>query len=217
MKKERVTQLHLAYLHAISEIPRYQIALGVAALIIVFQLLAIVTILPLKETKVEYVAFANSEDVMFRVLPAPLNKEQKLLLVRQLLREYVYNRVHIDNLTERNRFAKVVAMSAKSVVVDFKKEYERIEQESSFTRRDVKIIADWVVDEAKNVHQIEFETTDHYKGQTYKNSWVVTLKYQFKKSVVKKSNELLNPLGLTVDHYFQAQKELTNEDFNELF
>jgi len=214
---ENDTQVHLAYIKERANSQKFLLFLAVSLLMNFIQVIGFIVLLPLKEHSVEYVAFAESQDVMFRVLPAPLGKEQKILLVRQLLREYVYNRVQIDNLTERPRFAKVVAMSAKNVVVDFKDEYERIERESSFTRRDVKIIADWVVDEAKNVHQVEFETIDHFRGQTYKNSWVVTLKYEFQKQKVRKSNELLNPLGLTVVHYFQAKKESTNEELNELF
>jgi type IV secretory pathway component VirB8 len=215
MKRNDNAQLRLAYLNLLSDIPKYQIMMGVAAFIILLQLVAIVIILPLKETKVQYVAFSDSANVSFRVIPTPLTKDQKVLLLRQALREYVTNRSAIDFATEAHRFRRVVAMSNNDVEEELRDDWKRIEKDASFSRRDVKIISDIPI--GRGVHQVEFKTTDKFQEQKYENSWVVTISYKFMKQVVKEDNELLNPLGIVVTKYYQAKKQIDEEKLNEIF
>ena len=96
----------------------------------------------------------------------------------------------------------------------FREEFDRIKSESSFERRDVKVVADNSI--SNNIHQIELETIDHFQGKKYKNYWTVLIKHELRKQQVSLTNEHLNPFGLTVTEYQIRKKDITyNEEINE--
>ena len=194
-----------------------RVCLVISLVINVLLLIAILTMFPLKEVKPVYVAFSEEKDVVFKVLKMPLPKKQRLLVLRQLVREYVANRHKFDGITEYHRFRRVVSMSSKEVVERFKDEYNRIKNESTFDTREINILADTVIDEARNVHEVHFETIDTLNGEEFRNNWIVSIKYSFGKFKVKGENELLNPLGFRVIKYHQSKTKLTKEQINEIF
>ncbi|MBT4989371.1 MAG: hypothetical protein HOM96_02385 [Rickettsiales bacterium] len=207
----------LSYQNSIADTYRWQLFCLMQIGIIGILVIAIMLMMPLKEKEVQYVAFSKADDIVFSVIETPLKKNQKLLLLRQALRNYVYNRhtFYNDKSLEYPRFKKVVAMSTDSITREFKVEYERILKESSFNKREIQIIRDIPI--GTGSHQIEFKTVDTYQGKEYENFWVVNIVYEFKKFRVRADNELLNPLGIVVTNYLQAKKNLKQEELNEIF
>ena len=199
----------LAYLEVVNHLRYFQwYAIGVTfCLFISLGVLAIK--MATSDNQVHYVAFAEDKDIHFKVLPAPLDKRQELLLIRQQLREYVHNRAYIDNYTESIRFPKAFAMNTPEENERFKYEYNRIKSESSFERRDVKVVSDIALSDG--IHQLELETIDHFQGERYKNYWTVVMKYELRRHKVSVSNEHLNPLGLTITGYQITKKDITYE------
>lgn len=192
------------------------IILILAALNIV-QFIAIYSLFPLKTEKIRYVEFADGKDTVFKVLPSPLPQSSKILVIRQLARHYVEDRHKIDGITEHTRFRRVVAMSSRKMYEAFKNEYDRIKNESTFDSRDINILADTIIDEARNVHEVHFETIDRFQGKEYKNNWIVSMRYEFRKHRAKGDDLLLNPLGFTVVQYHQSKTKLTKDQINEIF
>ncbi len=219
MTKEKIAEpkinikLGLAYTAVLTQLKIYQ-KLTLGLLTLTLFLAGTVFILLLSSDKeVVYIEMAKSEDIHFRIIPSPLNKENKQLLIRQQLRDYVYNRTQIDNITELYRFEKVIAMSTIDEHHRFKKEYDRINGESSFNRRDVKIVTDAFL--SANLHQVELETIDYFENKTYKNYWTVHLTYEFRKQRVTISNETKNPLGLIVTNYIVRKKSITYDGLSK--
>jgi type IV secretory pathway component VirB8 len=213
-KQQFNPKLSLAYLEMLNHLRFFQIFSIIVTICLFVALILLGLQLLTSDKQVHYVAFSSSDDVHFRVLPAPLNKRQGLLLLRQQLRDYVYNRAYIDNFTEKTRFKKVYSMNTASENERFKEEFNRIKSESSFERRDVKIVADSSI--SNNIHQIELETIDHFQGKKYKNYWTVLIKHEQRKQKVSVSNEHLNPFGLTVTEYQISKKDITyNEETYE--
>jgi len=200
----------------LKEAKRWQLMSMFLIIIILLLISAIVTILPLKETRIKYVEFAKAGSYHFKIIESPLRKEQKLLLIRQTLRDYVLNRIsYTGNVRiDTPSVQKVVAMSSVKVINQFRHVYERIDQETSIQRREVEIISD--IPLSKNVHQVHYRTIDYHDKKTYESQWVATISYQFSKQIVNSQNELLNPLGIVVDGFIEAKKKLTQEDLNEI-
>ncbi len=189
------------------------ILLGLAILLV----LLIMMLLPLKTTKVKYVEFAESGKQTFRIVPSPLSKKQKVLLVRQILRDYVIKRISYTGslAIDTPNVKQVAAMSSREVIQQYKLVYNRIHEDTTIEKREVKIISDIPI--GKNAHQVQYRTIDHFRGQTYEHDWVATIEYAEEKMIVKEEDELLNPLGIVVTRFIEAKKQLTDEDLNEIF
>jgi type IV secretory pathway component VirB8 len=213
-KQQFNPKISLAYLEMCNHLRFFQI-FSIVVTICLFIVLGLLGLeLVSSDKQVHYVAFSGSDDVHFKVLPAPLSKSQGKLLLRQQLRDYVYNRAYIDNFTEKARFRKVYSMNTAEENEKFREEFDRIKSESSFERRDVKVVADNSI--SNNIHQIELETIDHFQGKKYKNYWTVLIKHELRKQQVSLTNEHLNPFGLTVTEYQIRKKDITyNEEINE--
>lgn len=200
----------------LKEAKRWQLMSIFLIIIILLLISAIITILPLKETKIKYVEFAKAGSYHFKIIESPLSKEQKLLLIRQILRDYVVNRIsYTGNVRiDTPSVQKVVAMSSKKVTDQFRYVYERIDKETSIQRRQVEIISD--IPLSRNVHQVQYRTIDYHDKKTYESQWVATIAYDFSKQIVNSQNELLNPMGIVVEEFIEAKKKLTQEDLNEI-
>jgi|AACY02.13.fsa_nt_gi Type IV secretory pathway, component VirB8 len=188
-------KLGLAYMMLVDHLKVYQFTTKVLAGAVIFLAIVTFTLLLSNDKEVVYIELAKSSDIRARIVPEPLTKNMKELLVRQQIRDYVYNRTQIDNITESYRFSKVYSMNTPDENERFQSEYRRIQKESSFDRRDVKIVTDSPM--SQGMHLVELETIDYFKNEKFKNYWSVTLRYEFRKQKVIVNNETKNPLGLT--------------------
>ena len=198
------------------EVKRWQLATFMAIAIIILLSLVILAMMPLKTTEVKYVEFSESGKHNFKIIKSPLSKKQKVLLIRQVLREYVKNRIsytgnhNIDTAT----VSKVVAMYNSEVINQFREVYNIIDKKTTIERREVFIISD--IPLGKNAHQVQYKTIDHHQGKTYDNQWVSTISYSINNQIVTQENELLNPLGITVDGFFESKKKFSEEELNNI-
>lgn len=201
----------------LNESKRWQLTSFMLTLLCALLILAIITILPLKTIEIRYVEFFDSAKHSFRIIPSPLSKEQKLLLLRQQLRDYVLKRIsytgniHIDTPAVK----QVAAMSNSKVTEEFKKVYNRIYKETSIERREVEIISDIVI--GKNAHQIDYKTIDYHKGQTYENEWEATIVYELRNQIVTEEDEFFNIMGIVVTDFYQTKRKINQEQLNEIF
>lgn len=203
--------------NTLREARRWQLMSFILATFVLLLIVAIVSILPLKTTDIKYVEFSDSGKHNFRIVPSPLDKKQSVLLIRQILRDYVVKRIsytgslHIDTPAVK----QVVAMSTHEVTSQFREIYERIDNETTIERREVAIIADIPI--GRNAHQVQYRTLDYFDGKKYENEWVATIAYDFEKQITTEENELLNPLGIVVNRFVEAKRKLSDEDLNEIF
>jgi len=216
MKEDLDLQNILLHQNSLVEARRWQIATIVSVGINILLVLAILFLTPLKTTEIKYVEFAKAGTYHFKVLPTPLAKKQKLLLIRHFLRNYVIRRISYTGSADLDRpnVLSVVSMSKRLVAAQYQESYKRIQEEASFDRRDVEIILD--IPTGKGAHRVEFKTIDWHRGKSYENTWAAQIAYDFEKQFVNEENEYLNPLGLVVTKFFHEKKKLTNEDLNEI-
>lgn len=207
----------LALQRTLREATKWRAMSFMLAAVSLLLLVTIVIILPLKQTDVKYVEFSESGKVSFKVLPATLDKQQKVLLVRQMLREYVVKRITYTGNPQIDYppIQQVIAMSSREVTNAFEEVYRRIHSESTIERREVSIISD--IPLSKNVHQVQYKTIDYFQGSKYENQWTATINYKFEKQIVKEDNSFLNPLGIVVTDFIEAKKKLTEQDLNQIF
>jgi len=211
------TQNILLHQRILNEAKRWQLASFLLIGVVGVLVFAITSILPLKTVEVRYVEFFDSAKHSFKIIPSPLSKEQKILLLRQQLRDYVMKRIaYTGNVNiDTPAVMQVASMSTTEVVAEFKKIYERIHNETSIERREVEIIADIVT--GKNVHQIDYKTIDYHNGKTYENEWEATVVYELRNQIVTEDSELFNPLGIVVTKFYQTKRKLDQEQLNEIF
>jgi type IV secretory pathway component VirB8 len=203
--------------NTLREARRWQLMAFILAAFVLLLVVTVMSLFPLRKTEIKYVEFSESGKHNFRIVPSPLEKKQSVLLIRQILREYVIKRIsytgniHIDTPAVK----QVAAMSSREVLGQFKEVYERIHIETTIERREVSIITDIPI--GKNAHQVQYRTIDYFDGQKYENHWVATIAYEFEKQIATEEDELLNPLGIVVTEFIEARKKLSDEDLNEIF
>lgn len=217
MNRNTPKQSVLLLQNTLMEARRWRLLSFVNMGLIVLLVFGYTLLLPLKTTQIRYVEFSESGKNTFRVVPSPLTKKQKILLIRQILRDYLIKRISYSGSinVDTPNVKQVAAMSTKNVIEQFREVYNKIDKESTIEKREVKIISDIPI--GKNAHQVQYRTIDHYKGKTFENDWVATIEYEFTKHITNEENELLNPLGILVTQFHESRKHLGEDDLNEIF
>jgi len=217
MKNQDINLQHvLLHQNSLVEARRWQLMTITCIGVILLLSLAIMFLTPLKTTEIKYVEFSKAGTYHFTVFQNPLEKNQKILLIRHMLRNYVVKRIsYTGNVSlDTPNVMSVASMSSSEVLQQFKEAYERVQNESSFERRDVEIISD--IPMSRGTHRVEYKTVDYFEGEKYENIWVARISYTLENSLVTEDNELNNPLGLFINGFLEEHKKLTQEQLNDI-
>jgi len=182
-------------------------------LIIVAQSVGITSILSFMKPERVYIEFSNSKDNFYKVYPAAEvrpESETGVKLTRAALRKYVYNRHKKDHVGDDIRAREVWAMSAPAEQQAFRKEFDDMKKNLEDTEREIRVVSDSILE--KSLHQIEFETIDEKAGMKVVQSWIATIRFEFKPTEVNTADELINPLGIYVSKYSISKRETTNQE-----
>lgn len=186
-------------------------------ILVIFSIMIILVLAMFAKTDIKYVEFSkHNERNYVKIIPKIPLGDDKRFLIRQMLTDYVRDRVTIDRVTDVRRIEKVLAMSTSKVNESFRKSSERIYQEAEFERRYAEIISDHRIND--NLHRITFKTIDIVKDQEnpVENIWTVLIGYQINKYKVQLGKELLNPIGLIVTSYSQEAETISeNRDLKK--
>ena len=178
--------------------------IAILAILILMLTVAIALLFPLKKTKyvlyefspygIAYKKIASSEDVVGR----------SEVLVGAFMRQYVFNREVIDNLTEADRFAKVAEQSSIEVFNQFKELYNKIKKNlgAKGTRKiEIKIDYPFNNDYNTSVYVVEFVVINIKNKKDVKQHYKAIIGYELNEQKIRLDNFTQNPLGVDVVSY----------------
>jgi type IV secretory pathway component VirB8 len=199
--------LHMGYQLALNEARRYMVISALLLVTVICLAIAIMAMLPLKETEIRYIEFTTSRDNFFKVYPANLSVTQRQLFIRKAIRRYIRDLNIVDHMTEAKRFREIGVMTTESLFNAQKKTFKAVYEGLRDTgKREVSIIYDQALE--GNIHEIEFETTDIYKQEKSVQYWIAKVHYEIPRNRELSSEEaLMNPLGLVIKAYHVTKKE----------
>lgn len=170
----------------------------------------LVMLFPLKEKELVFVEFQSAGNNFVRVRHADGELRADTQLIGWTTRMYVSARETVDQITERERYQAVMAMSSSQVANTFRTVYGGPDAllNRDGCKREVKILRDSPL--AYGIHQVEFETTDTPQCRTTTEpvQWVATLSYSFSDQLVTYADRYANLLGLFVDEYSLSRRSL---------
>jgi type IV secretory pathway component VirB8 len=187
-----------------------RVVLGLSVVVVAL-VIAVISLFPLKTKEFVLYEFVNGSNNMVRVIRANQEIKSKPLLIGYFLRHYVQTREPINQVDERNRYAKVRAMSADSVFNVFRNTYGS--KESPLFRngfqRSVEITRDAAIEDG--IHQVEFRTRDKIEGQQGETvmEWVANIAYEFSDRDASYDERYFNPLGMVITKYALASRSTT--------
>jgi type IV secretory pathway component VirB8 len=181
-------------------------------IIVIAEAIAIVSLFPLKDTKIKVIEFLDGAANFVRVTEPGATIQGDAILIDYFVKKYVIDRETWDRVTEEERLPYIRAVSSDKVWNDMRTLFTNSKSphmQSGF-KRAVKIIR--VSSVSQTIRQIEFQTTDTYGAGSVSQTtdraiWIATLKMSFAPRVVAFEQTDLNPLGLIVEEYSIAQRK----------
>lgn len=167
---------------------------------------------PLKETEIRFLSIGAKEGAMVEIYPANLPQDQKALLVKREIMQFVDDAHEIDNITENNRYKRIHAMGTEAVYDALVANAREIIKMLKGGSREVEIV--YVRDREEGLKEVEFITRDTIGDIKDNKKWEAIVKYHLSEAPIPGSNMLLNPLRIVVDKYHVREK--TGERENEI-
>lgn len=182
------------------------------AIIVIVEAIAIISLFPLKDTRIKVVEFVDGAANFVRVTEPGATIQGDAILIDYFVKKYIVDRETWDRVGEEARLPYIRAVSSDKVWNDMRALFTNPKSphmRSDF-KRAVKILR--VSSVSQTIRQVEFETTDSYGAfgssqTTEKAIWIATLKMSFAPRVVAYNETDLNPLGLVVEEYSIAQRK----------
>ncbi len=167
---------------------------------------AIVIILPLKKTEIRYVEFRGDQERSFTVYPSDMPKEQRELLIRKALRQYVIDRHTVEPVALKERATRLKTMTTAKAFSYAKRQYQKIAERLGDGQREIEIVADFTINEES--HQVEFITRDRSPAGDLlaEQSWIAQIRYRTDSQQNSGEQQLDNPLGILVSYYTLTPK-----------
>jgi type IV secretory pathway component VirB8 len=182
-------------------------------IIVIAEAIAIISLFPLKDTKVKVVEFIDGASNFVRVTEPSATIQGDAILIDYFVKKYIVDRESWDHITEEERLPYIRAVSSDKVWNDMRALFTN--PKSPHMRNDfkraVRILR--VSSVTQSIRQVEFETTDTYgAGNTSQRAetaiWIATLKMSFAARSSTYDEADLNPLGLVVEEYSIAKRKV---------
>lgn len=181
---------------------KWKLAVIFDIFIILALILTIYILINQNFTKIKYVEFGKKDNYAFRVLTSTIANEEKQLLIKQYLRDYVKFRESYEygKKIDKRIVEKIRAISSDKVFKSYEVLQKTRDKISTFNKREIVILQDIEIENGRS-HHVRYKTIDHYNGEKYENEWIMRIDYIFEKHRVRQKNELLNPFGLVIVNY----------------
>lgn len=182
------------------------------SLIILSLGIIIVSLFPLKDTKIKVVEFIDGTNNFVRVIEPNQTIQADSLLIDYFVKKYVTDRETWNKVDEEIRLPYIKSVSNEKTWNDMVAIFTH--SKSPYSKNDfkraIKIIR--TSELSHNIRQVEFETNDIYGAgteapKTSKGYWIATLKMSFKTRDINYEDKDFNPLGLIVEEYSIAQRK----------
>ena len=182
------------------------------SLIILALGIIIVSLFPLKDTKIKVVEFIDGTNNFVRVIEPNQTIQADSLLIDYFVKKYVTDRETWNKVDEEIRLPYIKSVSNEKTWNDMVAIFTH--SKSPYSKNDfkraIKIIR--TSELSHNIRQVEFETNDIYGAgteapKTSKGYWIATLKMSFKTRDINYEDKDFNPLGLIVEEYSIAQRK----------
>lgn len=176
-----------------------------AGVVIVALSIALSLMFPLKTVEYVLYEFSQSGQTVHRITDAKDTVNRKVYLLRQAMREYIRDKESIDDLTEKQRFARVQNMSNNLVFSKFKKRYLKTKNLFINKTRKITIVLDtpFANDYSLGVHVVDFMVEDTSKDGSNKRItyWSANIGYSFEEQKIKIDDLIHNFLGISINSY----------------
>ncbi|TLT06660.1 type IV secretion system protein [Aliarcobacter thereius] len=182
------------------------------SLIILSLGIIIVSLFPLKDTKIKVVEFIDGTNNFIRVIEPNQTIQADSLLIDYFVKKYVTDRETWNKVDEEIRLPYIKSVSNEKTWNDMVAIFTH--SKSPYSKNDfkraIKIIR--TSELSHNIRQVEFETNDIYGAgteapKTSRGYWIATLKMSFKTRDINYEDKDFNPLGLIVEEYSIAQRK----------
>ncbi|TLS71056.1 type IV secretion system protein [Aliarcobacter thereius] len=182
------------------------------SLIILSLGIIIVSLFPLKDTKIKVVEFIDGTNNFVRVIEPNQTIQADSLLIDYFVKKYVTDRETWNKVDEEIRLPYIKSVSNEKTWNDMVAIFTH--SKSPYSKNDfkraIKIIR--TSELSHNIRQVEFETNDIYGAgteapKTSRGYWIATLKMSFKTRDINYEDKDFNPLGLIVEEYSIAQRK----------
>lgn len=177
----------------------------IVLLMIIFVLLIVVMTLSTTITpKVKYIEFGKEVDYSFSVLPRNIDKSQKELLTRQILRDFVLYIEKYSTPTDVDSIAKkkVLSMASAYVISEYRRRYINLYNQKIDKTIDIQtqILNDKIIIPQK-IHQIRFKRKEETLDKIIHKEFIANIQYNY-----SSEKTVLNPLGIKIIKYTATEK-----------
>jgi hypothetical protein len=177
----------------------------IVLLMIIFVLLIVVMTLSTTITpKVKYIEFGKEVDYSFSVLPRNIDKSQKELLTRQILRDFVLYIEKYSTPTDVDSIAKkkVLSMASAYVISEYRRRYINLYNQKIDKTIDIQtqILNDKIIIPQK-IHQIRFKRKEETLDKIIHKEFIANIQYDY-----SSEKTVLNPLGIKIIKYTATEK-----------
>lgn len=195
-----------SYQLALNEARNWKIISLILLLLSICLSIAIVAIMPLKQVEVRYVEFFSGRDNYFKLYPAKINIQQKQALIAKALRNYIQYANVSDNISAKQRFAEVKAMSSNDVFLQMQNWYKLLQSKlGNAGTRDINITYSQFITDS--IFEVEFETIDFIGNSEARRIWVAKLEFNLAdQNIINTEAATYNPLGIKVIKYHISER-----------
>ena len=177
----------------------------IVLLMIIFVLLIVVMTLSTTITpKVKYIEFGKEVDYSFSVLPRNIDKSQKELLTRQILRDFVLYIEKYSTPTDVDSIAKkkVLSMASAYVISEYRRRYINLYNQKIDKTIDIQtqILNDKIII-PQTIHQIRFKRKEETLDKIIHKEFIANIQYNY-----SSEKTVLNPLGIKIIKYTATEK-----------
>ena len=149
---------------------KWKLAVIFDIFIILALILTIYILINQNFTKIKYVEFGKKDNYAFRVLTSTIANEEKQLLIKQYLRDYVKFRESYEygKKIDKRIVEKIRAISSDKVFKSYEVLQKTRDKISTFNKREIVILQDIEIENGRS-HHVRYKTIDHYNGEKYEN------------------------------------------------
>ncbi|OCL81906.1 MULTISPECIES: type IV secretion system protein [Arcobacteraceae] len=210
-KKDELTSPVVYKVAMVNNVLLQRVIVALALIILILGIL-IISLFPLKDTKVKVVEFIDGTNNFVRVIEPNESIQSDSLLIDYFVKKYVTDRETWNKVDEELRLPYIKSVSNEKTWNDMVAifTHSKSPYSKSDFKRAIKIIR--TSELSHNIRQVEFETSDIYGAGTEapkhsKGYWIATLKMSFKTRDINYEDKDFNPLGLIVEEYSIAQRK----------
>lgn len=176
------------------------------------------SLFPLKQIVPQFVYFSDAKEQVVSVDARHISRDTRDLLTEKLIREYIVDREMINNVDEKVRYKRVQRFSAPDIFEKFHNQMDPTSANSPLRKyreggvtREIHIETVSPTSYTEGIYAVDYLTIDRKLDQEVaRNSWRATVKVGFPPIETHPDIASENPIGLIVERYSLAGRDLSN-------